>query len=1013
MNKQYNRNGSALLLVVVVTVLLAAVAALFILLSRVNEMESSAYEDDRSITSGVNTVLEQIERLLAEDLFDRVDTNNPGYVRHLLAEDTSSSGVRPNYSNTGAYNEPYDYPSVDSWLSSIEPEFIIPDPSTKDDDDTYWPYISDLWGLNSSVLGYHDPVVYDYATRCWDLVGLPAYYTTDYKITSARYTLARVVDPRQTTQTIQEGDIAWGATAYMLDYGARADADGDGVADSRWMPIPGIRTTKGRKVYAAVKIIDNCAMLNLNTAHSIGATDASPIEYYGKYLSEVDFSDFLRGYDVGEPDRIRIARSEQDWISAPAYVDDFEGYYNNVILNIESPGEPYTLFDLSDELEMRNRFMLTSGAIARFEKRHLGITTADRQAVYPDYIGTAYYTFDFERGNFGSDNAGAGYWSTRVRRIPFDTSNFDKWKARLDHSNWDNTLAAAGYEYMYDRRHVCTFYSFDRNLRRRQYPLIDPTDLIQTEDTTKIDNILSSAPGVFLPEPVSADIRGICENSTEARTKILHLLYAFRAYFVAEQGDDYKTAARKSAQFVANMIDYLDSESDPSDPIIHPFLDPAYGSQLPENLTYIDESIVEQLVTEVSGVAIDFTNSTTHWPNSADTDLPVMAQFAFGLDATDVIYGYEPQPFITELYAQSDGYDIQNFSIELYNPYSDEIHIGSGWRIGVGATYYDIPAGISVAAGGRQVIEHVDLTSPAPFDLSLGGGTESLTLQRQRPDDPLADYLIVDMTEPSQLSYLLSPGPPGGTYVSKRVDTGWEFTNYLQHREDSSPTLHAANYTTDPDSGLDGYQLPVADTGDRWGSLIDLVRVSMIGNDSDGPVTRHMADALGYEGNVRYDCQAAPELFEYVSLLNRDNGRIPGRININTATKEVLMAAIPPSENGIDWNREDIADAIIAGRPYASISEIAPLMDDYMDGADNLSSTTEIPIDDFEERDWLFSLVFNKFTVRSDVFTAYILVRIDVDGPEKRMIAVFDRSQVYTPDDKPKLVALHPVPDPR
>jgi hypothetical protein len=70
-------------------------------------------------------------------------------------------------------------------------------------------------------------------------------------------------------------------------------------------------------------------------------------------------------------------------------------------------------------------------------------------------------------------------------------------------------------------------------------------------------------------------------------------------------------------------------------------------------------------------------------------------------------------------------------------------------------------------------------------------------------------------------------------------------------------------------------------------------------------------------------------------------------------------------------------------------------------------------IDDFEERDIIFSRISNLVTVRSDVFTAYILVRIGTDGPQKRVIAILDRSDVYPGEDKVKLVALHYVPDPR
>ena len=68
---------------------------------------------------------------------------------------------------------------------------------------------------------------------------------------------------------------------------------------------------------------------------------------------------------------------------------------------------------------------------------------------------------------------------------------------------------------------------------------------------------------------------------------------------------------------------------------------------------------------------------------------------------------------------------------------------------------------------------------------------------------------------------------------------------------------------------------------------------------------------------------------------------------------------------------------------------------------------------DFEERDVIFSRISNIATVRSDVFTAYILVRLGVDGPQKRVLAVLDRSRVTSPGDKVKILALHPVPDPR
>ena len=67
--------------------------------------------------------------------------------------------------------------------------------------------------------------------------------------------------------------------------------------------------------------------------------------------------------------------------------------------------------------------------------------------------------------------------------------------------------------------------------------------------------------------------------------------------------------------------------------------------------------------------------------------------------------------------------------------------------------------------------------------------------------------------------------------------------------------------------------------------------------------------------------------------------------------------------------------------------------------------------DIFELRDAIFTRISNLITVRSDVFTAYILVRIGPNGPQKRVIAILDRSEV--PKKPVKIIAIQPVPDPR
>jgi hypothetical protein len=92
-----------------------------------------------------------------------------------------------------------------------------------------------------------------------------------------------------------------------------------------------------------------------------------------------------------------------------------------------------------------------------------------------------------------------------------------------------------------------------------------------------------------------------------------------------------------------------------------------------------------------------------------------------------------------------------------------------------------------------------------------------------------------------------------------------------------------------------------------------------------------------------------------------------------------------------------------------------------LDGKDNQHNdnprgpdlTPDSARDDMEERDLIFTRLSNLATVRSDVFTAYILVRIGTTGPQKRIVAILDRSQVNSARDSVRIVARYPVPDPR
>lgn len=211
-------------------------------------------------------------------------------------------------------------------------------------------------------------------------------------------------------------------------------------------------------------------------------------------------------------------------------------------------------------------------------------------------------------------------------------------------------------------------------------------------------------------------------------------------------------------------------------------------------------------------------------------------------------------------------------------------------------------------------------------------------------------------------------------------------------------------------------------------------------------------------------------IFKYLTAVEPthcwSDGIIQGRININTAPSYVI-AKLP-------WMNSNLAQAVVAYRDkltkpvdysgvtgrwdrikslldsslnlnqkdireepgFASIGELnfvlgglwkyrisgrEPDGQDLMGFPDLTTNGMGIGdgiIDDFEERDVIFSRISNLAAVRSDLFTAYILVRIGADGPQKRVIAILDRSGVDVSESARasgavRLVALYPVPDPR
>jgi hypothetical protein len=67
-----------------------------------------------------------------------------------------------------------------------------------------------------------------------------------------------------------------------------ADADGDGAGDAQWFPVPGVMSSKGRPIYAAVRVLDNGGMLNVNTGFKFDPGDANTARVDGRSQLQVN-----------------------------------------------------------------------------------------------------------------------------------------------------------------------------------------------------------------------------------------------------------------------------------------------------------------------------------------------------------------------------------------------------------------------------------------------------------------------------------------------------------------------------------------------------------------------------------------------------------------------------------------------------------------------------------------------------------------------------------------------------
>ena len=229
-----DRRGSAIILVVVAIVLMAILGATFVQITRFERIDTGGEHIDIAI----NSVLNEVAVVLAQDLYD----DNENFFNHVGSDRTDGGG-----------DEPYDYPWTNSAVMERDVVFVDGTGGTAEGGVYDDPWLADLSAKPNGAI--------DEWPHLSDLTG------RFLNVGDRDLTLVGQTNPGEVASTAaMVTDIAtdYASSPYLVD------ADGDGIGDSLWAYCPAAEIAGKRYVYA-IRIVDLSAKININTA--LGVTD--------------------------------------------------------------------------------------------------------------------------------------------------------------------------------------------------------------------------------------------------------------------------------------------------------------------------------------------------------------------------------------------------------------------------------------------------------------------------------------------------------------------------------------------------------------------------------------------------------------------------------------------------------------------------------------------------------------------------------------------------------------------
>lgn len=315
-HNRHNR-GSVILLVVGVLTALAMIGCVFIMITWTDRKDASAATDAAPMQPVAQSVLGMITAAMTADL--RIDPS----ATTAGTKDWPFSGP---LSATPATDQ-IDYPKdvVDQLLAS-----------------TAWEYRLDAAGNRVG-----NPPIVQWRHMTW-LPGIA------YPPTVGTLDTQKLNDVDIASTPLYDINLPAGVDAG--DPSSLVDTDGDGISDAVLFPT-GVFDRRGKQYFAAVRVIDLGAYLNLSVAHRKASN--GPVPYPFTVPSHVDLPTLFYPVTQTDSDKIAVAlETSVCWGNPPA--NTLPAFTDNLALRVPRPSVPtgspapwYYPLDVSDELALR------------------------------------------------------------------------------------------------------------------------------------------------------------------------------------------------------------------------------------------------------------------------------------------------------------------------------------------------------------------------------------------------------------------------------------------------------------------------------------------------------------------------------------------------------------------------------------------------------------------------------------------------------------------------------------